>query len=181
MKGIIFNIAEAFITENWGDDMLDTIMAESNLMTQDPFVAPGTYPDEDFIEIMNHATRLLEMDSSTFLKKFGYFALFKLVGRYPHFAEPFSHPKDFLMTIENVVHVEVRKLYSDTYLPTFIYSNPSPEKLIMTYHSRRKLYPFMSGLIEGVGEYFNVSILEEQRVYQVDGKEFCDFELTFES
>ena len=59
-----------------------------------------------------------------------------------------------LKTVDGVIHVEVRKLYDDTYLPVFQYQEPAEDQLIITYYSKRKLYPFMEGLIEGVSLHF---------------------------
>jgi hypothetical protein len=114
-----------------------------------------------------------------FLKDLGFYSFFKLNEHYPRFATSFTHPKDFLMSVESIIHVEVRKLYKDSYLPTFIYKDPAPDKLIITYFSKRKLYSLMEGLINGVGAYFKTPIEQTHKIYTKDGKEYCDFELTF--
>lgn len=180
MKGIIFNIFENFIVSRYDEDTLDEIMEACDLITEDPFVAPGTYPDQDFMQMVHKGSELLSKEVDDFLFQLGHYALFELVGRYPGFVTPYQHPKEFLKTIEDVVHVEVRKLYSDTYLPTFRYQDVAPDKLIITYFSKRRLYPLMSGLIEGVGDHFQVKIEQNQRIYEKEGNEYCDFELIFE-
>lgn len=163
MKGIIFNITEAFLAENFGEDVCSEIMDSCPFLTKDPFVSPGTYPDEDLILLVNKASEKLKISIPAIQKNLGHFAFFKLIAAYPHFIEPFHHPKKFLLTVESVIHVEVRKLYRDSYLPTFSYVDPAPDRLIITYHSRRKLYSLMEGLIDGVGEYFNVPIKQTKK------------------
>ena len=180
MKGIIFNIAEAFIRTEYGDEAYDKIVSHSSFQTNEPFVGPGTYPDSDFLEMVGKAISELGLEPAIFLKKFGHFAFFKLAERHPNFLSGMEHPKDFLKTVNDVVHVEVRKLYSQAYLPTFTYADPSEDELVITYHSKRKLYPFMEGLIDGVATYFKTPILQEQVIYQKNGEEFCDFKLKFE-
>ncbi|MBB4079519.1 hypothetical protein GGR28_002144 [Lewinella aquimaris] len=179
MKGIIFNILEAYLLENAGEEKLDHIIASAELSTRDPFVAPGTYPDEDFLKIVGQATEEFGWSHAEFFRHLGKFAFFKLAERYPGFVSPHRDPKEFLKTIDQVVHVEVRKLYTDTYLPTFTYREPSPRELVITYYSKRKMYDLMEGLIEGVATYFAVGIEQTHRIYTEDEIEYCDFYLNF--
>lgn len=179
MKGIIFNITEDFISEKFGDDKYDEIMKSCSLITKEPFVGPGTYPDEDMMQIVVKSTQVLKMEVAEFVKQLGRYTFFKLAELFPDYVTPYNHPKDFLKTVEDIIHVEVRKLYKDTQLPTFQYQEPSPNELIITYYSKRKLYALMEGLIEGVGEYFKHPIKQTHFVYQKDDKELCDFKLTF--
>ena len=80
-----------------------------------------------------------------------------------------------------MIHLEVRKLYQDSKLPVFQYSDPSKDELIITYYSERKLYPFLEGMINGVSDHFGVAISQTNKVYQKDGVELCDFYLKFAS
>lgn len=179
MKGIIFNITESFIIDKFGEDAYDAIMNASKLETDQPFVGPGTYPDKDLMEIVVNAAKYTEMSPGEFLKQLGKYSFFKLAERHPGYVAPHNHPKDFLKTVDGVVHVEVRKLYTETQLPTFTYSEPSPNQLVITYFSKRKMYDFMEGLIEGVAEYFKHPIKQERTIYEKDGVEVADFKLTF--
>lgn len=179
MKGIIFNIAESFILSISDEDTLEEIMEHCDLETSDPFVAPGTYPDTDFIEIVKNASRRFKLSIDEFLRQFGQFTFGKLADRYSNFVEPYNHPKAFLKTVDAVIHVEVRKLYDGTQLPSFQYQEPSENELIITYYSKRKLYALMGGLIEGVADYFGTSIKQRTRIYSKEDEEYCDFHLTF--
>ncbi len=119
------------------------------------------------------------MTVDEFMKELGCYTFYKLAERFPNFVEPYNHPKPFLKTVENVIHVEVRKLYQDTRLPTFQYAEPSDKELIITYYSERKFYAMMEGLIEGVADFFGVPIEQSQKIYEKNGKELCDFHLKF--
>ena len=179
MKGIIFNITENFITENYGEDTYEEIIEICKMTTTDPFVGPGTYPDSDFNELVSKSTFKLNMSTHEFLKKLGHFAFYGLANRYPNFVDQHIHPKEFLKTVDGVIHVEVRKLYKGTQLPTFQYAEPSENELIITYYSERRLYSLMEGLISGVAEYFKTTIEQKQRIFSKEDKEFCDFHLIF--
>lgn len=179
MKGIIFNIAEQFISTKYGDETLENILEDCKLITTDPFVGPGTYPDSDLIEIVRIASAKVELNPEEFLKRLGHFTFGKLAERHPYFVSNYKHPKQFLLTVDNVIHVEVKKLYNETQLPTFQYSEPSEKELVITYYSKRKMYTLMEGLISGVADHFNIAIEQHHHKYTIDGNEFCDYHLKF--
>jgi hypothetical protein len=179
MKGIIFNITEKFINDTYGEDTFDEILVECQLITKEPFVDPGTYPDEDLLEIVGKSCAHLNERLPDFLKKLGKYAFFQLASAYPGFVKGFNHPKDFLKTVDSIIHVEIRKLYRDAYLPEFVYHDPDPLTLVISYYSKRRLYDLMEGLIEGVGEYFNHPISQQRKLRTAGEREVCDYHLTF--
>ena len=179
MKGIIFNITERFIISNHGEEVYEDIISSCKLETKEPFVGPGTYSDNDMLEILKVATQKLNVKIDYLLKELGKYAFGQLAKRYPNFVSPYDDAKTFLLTVDGIIHVEVRKLYQETQLPVFQYSEPSENELIITYYSKRKLYSFMEGLINGVAKYFNVNIIQDNNIYVKNGSEFCDYHLKF--
>jgi len=181
MKGIIFNLLEEFITENHGEETYDQIIESCKLQTKDPFIGPETYPDEDLLEIVGITKEKLGISTDDALKAFGKFAFHRLAALFPNFLEDYNNPKDFLKSVESIVHVEVKKMYEDAYTPTFNYTDSAPDKLVIQYHSKRKLYALMEGLIDGVAEHYDVTIGQNVKIHVVDGREVGDFDLTFSS
>lgn len=181
MKGEIFNLFEEFIVKNWGADVFEDIYeaVHANLHTKEPFVGPGTYPDSDFLLIVSSATQKVGVPLHEAVHAFGKFCLPKLVSKMPQYVENHSHPKTFLLTIHDIIHVEVRKVFKDATPPDFTYRDPAPNKLVMIYNSKRKLYDFVEGLLDGVSEYFEVPITYTRTVTSTNGAEVCEFELTF--
>jgi len=179
VKGIIFNVAEKFLREKYGDDSFDLILEQCHLITREPFVDPGTYPDEDLLEIVTQTVNHLQLNDNEFLMELGAFTFHQLAKAYPGFVENHTDPKEFLKTVDSIIHVEIRKLYKDSYLPQFLYKEPTSNTLIITYYSKRKLYDLMGGLIQGVGEYFDHKIVQTREIRNENGRELCDFILTF--
>ena len=170
---------EEFIVENYGEATFDEILDECTLKTKEPFVGPGTYPDEDLMEIVIKASEKLGITPDQALFAYGKYIFPKLVAAVPKFVEPYDHPKDFLKTINDVIHIEVKKMYSHAYTPEFKYFDTEEDKLIIQYSSKRKLYALMGGLIEGVANYFDYTIRQSRKVHDLNGKEVCDFSLYF--
>ncbi|MBI4646477.1 MAG: heme NO-binding domain-containing protein [Bacteroidia bacterium] len=179
MKGMIFNLLEDFITENYSDEIYEEIISKCNLKTQEPFVGPGTYPDEDLFEIIGNTVEKLGVSIEDALKAFGKYIIPKLAEKFPGLMEPYNNPKDFLKVIDNIHYIEVKKLYKDAEPPIFTFINPASDRLIIRYKSKRKLYSLVEGLIAGVAEYYKTSIKQIRTIHEVDGIEVGDFDITF--
>lgn len=80
---------------------------------------------------------------------------------------------DFIDTVENYVHVEVKKLYKDVDLPTFKTIYKDDDNLTIIYQSQKRLEAFAHGLMTACGKYFNEELVIEyktinQSPYQVE-------------
>ena len=54
-----------------------------------------------------------------------------------------------------------------------------PDKILLEYDSKRKLYDFAEGLLMGLGTFYGVRIDIFREVKTVNNKERCTFEITF--
>jgi predicted hydrocarbon binding protein len=179
MKGIIFNLLEDFITEGWGEETYDQILSRCPLHATGPFVGPGTYADADLMTIVAKTTERLGISVPEAVHAFGKYCFPRLAAKFPMFVEGHTHPKSFLKTIDAVIHVEVRKLFKDAEPPTMRFVDPSPDELLITYISKRKLCTLMEGLLDGTAEYFKTPIRYGQSACVLRGAETCEFHLTF--
>lgn len=181
MKGIVFNLLEQFITEKMGGEKYEEILAGCPLKTREPFVGPGSYPDEDLMALVNMTVEKMGVELPEALRAFGRFCVPKLAERFPIFMSPHNHPKPFLKTVGSVIHVEIKKLYPDAEPPSLTYDDPAPGQLIIRYKSKRRLCRFMEGLIDGVADYYDSPIRYRQNGCMLEGGGACEFELTFSS
>jgi len=179
MKGVIFNLLESYIAENLGEEELEKILSEAPLKTKEPFVGPKTYPDEDLSAIIATASRISGITEQEIVRRFGRFCFPELAEKYPLFIEPHRHPKPFLKSVNSIIHVEVKKLYLDAKPPEFTYEDPSEDRLIIKYTSKRRLCQFMEGMIEGVGNFFNYPVKYTQRTCMLENAPACEFHLVF--
>ena len=62
-----------------------------------------------------------------------------------------------LSSIDNHIHVEVKKNYPEAELPIFIVEQKTTDLLIMVYKSSRAMYYFGLGLMNKTFENFNSS------------------------
>jgi len=180
MKGIIFTYLEEFVIENYGIEALDDLLENTSLITEGGiFVAPGNYPDEDLMALVKAASEKTKTPVNDIVFLFGKFVLSKFHTDYSEFFEGISTTKELLLSIQDIIHDEVKKLYPDAILPDFEYEDKAPDTLVMIYKSPRGLCQLAKGLIAGAGIHFNetISINEPECIH--NGAEKCRFELSF--
>lgn len=175
MKGVIFNILEEFIIAHSSEDVYEEIFAMCPLKSSDGHVAPGTYPDSDLNAIVAAACERLGLEPDTAILLFGEFLFTGLAQRYPHFLVDRTDPFDFLSTVNDVIHVEVRKLMQGTHLPQIECYQHDDGSMTIHYRSKRQLCVLLHGLLIGVGKHFSVdfSISENQCMH--NGADSCQF------
>ncbi|MFK7966870.1 MAG: heme NO-binding domain-containing protein [Burkholderiaceae bacterium] len=178
MKGVVFNVLEEFIIAHSDERTYEEIFALCPLKSHQGYVGPGTYPDTDLNSIIDTTCRRLGLEPDHAVELFGEFLFSRLVNKYPQFISEHHDPLTFLKTVDEVIHVEVRKLMRDTNLPSIKCTDGAASGvLIVDYQSNRSLCRLMRGLLIGVGVYFNVplSISETQCVR--DGADSCRFDV----
>jgi predicted hydrocarbon binding protein len=179
MKGIIFNLLEDFLTEHLGEERFEKLIEGCSLKTREPFVGPGSYPDEDLLAIVDRTVEVTGMTKPEALRAFGKFCIGKLAEKYPPFFDRHDDAKSFLKTLNAMHCLEVKKLYADAKPPEFVVEDPSPDRLVMRYLSERKLCPLVEGLIEGVAAHYGAPVRHRQRQCMLAGAPFCEYELEF--
>jgi Haem-NO-binding len=180
MKGVVFNLLESFVCENWGPEAYDTVLSRCQLSTQEPFVGPGTYPDSDLYAVAGAVAQLAGLSLPDALRAFGRYCFPHLAAVVPKLATGHADAASFLKSVDKVIHMEVRKLYPRARTPSFTCVDERPDRFIVRYRSERKLCAFMEGLLEGTGVYFQTRIQVEHVRCMHQGHEYCELDLRFE-
>ena len=181
MKGIIFTHLESMVDSVMGAHAWQRVVAETELRTTEGyFVGPRNYPDEDLFALVATASRLSGTPVDELVHAFGRFLFAPLARAFPGFIRPEMTSKSFLMTVDRVIHIEVRKLHPDALLPTIRYEDPAGDRLILLYQSPRRLCQLAIGLIEGTAAHFHERVTCEHTRCMKQGSDHCRFECTFE-
>ena len=96
--------------------------------------------------------------------------------------EGVEHPRQLLLAVHDIIHVEVKKLMEGATPPNLYYDDVDgdPDKLIIHYESKRGLCMLMEGLLDGVAEHFGMEITYEQTSCTHRGDPRCTFEIQFQ-
>lgn len=179
MKGIVFTLLQEFVEGKFGYEAWNAILEKAETSSKGIFVATETYPDSDLFNIAEVAVDLTKLDLKTVLEAFGEFSFPQLIKSHPTFLKEGMDLKDFLKSVDSVIHVEVRKLNPDASLPQINYDNDNPGKLSMLYTSERKLCHFGVGLIKGAANYLNEQVEITHPKCMHEGCDHCQLDLTF--
>lgn len=180
MKGVIFNQLEAMVGETFGIEAWDAILERATLKTADGvFLSPMVYPDEDLFALVGAASELTGKPAGELVRAFGRYLFPKLAALAPFFLKPGMTAKSFLLSVDRVIHVEVRKLHSGAVLPMIGYEDPAPDRLVILYSSPRRLCVLAMGLIEGVAAHFAEEVTVTETACIKEGAEACRLECSF--
>lgn len=155
MKGIVFTEFLEMVEKRFGDELADTIIVENDLASDGVYTAVGTYDFGEMVLLLKSLQKHTGLEISFLLKEYGLYFFEVLKSSYPHFLDRTKSAFEFLASIENHIHVEVKKLYPEAQLPSFDTSLLSPDHLELVYRSERSMADFAEGLIEKSLEHFN--------------------------
>lgn len=177
MKGIIFNLLEQVVSGEFGDEVWDSLLDATGL--DGAYTAVGSYEDEDLMKLVSAASSSLGKSPDEIVRWFGASSLPLLAIRYPQFFEGHSDTRSFILTLNDVIHPEVRKLFPGAYAPSFEFSTKGDDELELSYFSHRKLCSFAEGLIEGASNHYSEDVSIEQTACSKRGDEKCVLKVRF--
>jgi hypothetical protein len=177
MKGIIFNLLEEVVTRQYGEATWDQLLDDARI--DGAYTSLGNYPDEQLFKLIGTASAALNLPTIAIIRWFGKEAIPLLADKYPVFFSKHTATRPFLLTLNGIIHPEVRKLYSGADTPEFEFDTSSPDSLVMTYRSKRKLCALAEGFIEGAAAHFGETVAIQHPLCQHHGDSSCRMELAF--
>lgn len=177
MKGVVFVELIAMAEAVAGEDLVDEVLETTPLQSGGIYTAVGNYPCSDLMALVQALSERLDAPVDDLQIRFGEWMFAKFVTGYPAFFDGKSDAFTMLESIENEVHVEVRKLYPEVELPTFDTRRLDDNTLQMTYQSERPLIAFCEGMIRACVAHFGTPADISRVVNNRDGSFQCDFQV----
>jgi hypothetical protein len=160
VKGIIFNLAEEVVVREHGDDVWDAVLAGADVSGS--YTSLGSYPDDELMSIVASAARLLGAEKRAVMRHIAKGAIPLLAERYPRFFSPHHDACALVLTLNDIIHPEVRKLYPGADVPTFTYDLHGKDDVTLTYASKRRLCDLAEGFIAGTALHYGQSVMIDQ-------------------
>lgn len=157
MKGIVFKELIGMVEAKFGEETAEQIISDSKLSSEGAYTSVGTYDHNEILEIVTNLSKKTNTPVNALVNAFGKHLVLVFKKNYSDFFER-DNVFSFLKSVDEIVHVEVKKLYPDAELPQFDYSEPSSDELIMNYVSTRPFADLAEGLIEGAIELYDEKI-----------------------
>jgi hypothetical protein len=176
MKGVVFNLLEQLIARDYGEETWDTLLEEAEL--DGVYTSLGSYADEDLMKLVDAAAPELDMSADEVVRWLGRNALPLFAVHYPQLFEPHDSTQSFVLTLNEIIHPEVRKLYPGADVPVFDFATRNGN-LVMGYKSPRKMCAFAEGLLHGAADHYNERLTIEQPQCMNRGDDRCVLEIAF--
>tara|TARA_B110000238_G_C15959922_1_gene366937 strand:- start:21 stop:563 length:543 start_codon:yes stop_codon:yes gene_type:complete len=171
MKGIVFTEFLDLVENKFGLEIVDTIISQSKLPSEGVYTSIGTYRFSEMLSLLQNLSAHTNVSIDNLLLVYGEHFFSVIEQSYPDLLATYKNPIEMLSSIENHIHIEVRKIYSEAELPEFIVEEKTDNFLIMTYKSSRAMHHFGLGLMNKTFEYFNTSASIELEKIKEDGTE----------
>lgn len=176
MKGVVFNLLEQVVANKYGEETWENLLDHTGLAGA--YTSLGSYPDEEIEKLVNAASATLNLPAADVLRWFGREAMPLLAKAYPAFFTPHRNARSFVMSVNAIIHPEVRKLYAGAGCPHFHFEESEDGTLLMNYNSARKLCALAHGFIEGAGDHYNQNMQVGHPYCMHRGDPHCQLSIT---
>lgn len=177
MKGIVFTEFLEMVESKFGLETTDNIIENSNLPSDGVYTSVGTYDFNEMVSLIMSLSDEVKISVDDLIYTFGLYLFTSLGKAHPEVIENYNSPIGLLYSIEDHIHVHVKKLYPEAELPTFKILEKTDTSISMIYASSRGLYRLAHGLMEKCFQHFNSSAEITYELLKEDGTE-VKFDIT---
>lgn len=156
MKGVVFNLLERAVSEEFGEDTWDTLLEDAGL--SGAYTSLGNYSDEEIEALVLAASQRLQIEPAQVLQWFGQRAMPILKEYYPALFAGHASSKNFILSVNSIIHPEVRKLYAGAACPFFHFQEDADGAVTMRYQSSRQLFDLAHGFVVGAANLWNETV-----------------------
>ena len=157
MRGIVFTELFNMVSSVMSEDMVDDIIDDCDLPNEGAYTQVGSYPHTEVIALVAALSVRSGISVHDLSVAFGKHLFGVFVNGYPTVFTDYENSLDFLESIDQRIHGEVRKLYPDAELPKFEYER-NGSNLSMRYISARPFGSLCIGLVEGCKKHYGNDI-----------------------
>ncbi len=156
MKGLIFKELISMMEGAVGEDTTEEILDSLDLKSGAAYTSTGTYDHNEVIGIVTKLSQVSGIEGGDLVKSFGKHLLRSFSKLHPDYFEK-PNALELFKSIDNYIHVEVKKLNPDAELPRIDVEELDEKSFTITYNSERPFAQLAQGLIEETCIHFNES------------------------
>lgn len=177
MKGVVFTLLNEFVENSFSMQVWDKVLATSG--ESGAYTAANSYSDSSLLKLVHSLQKHTGIGANQLIRTFGEYMFRSFAEQYPYFFPENVSVQGVLSSVDEIIHIEVRKLFPGVELPRFEHEFVSNNRMLLTYRSRRSLCVLAEGLINGTAKHFGESILHRQIKCMHHGDDHCVFDITF--
>lgn len=105
-----------------------------------------------------HLSEVTKIPVNDLIYTYGLYFFKTIESQHAYIFQHYTSPIDFVSSIENHIHVQVKKIYPDAELPSFKIVSKNTQELQLIYSSERAMYMFAKALMEKTFEYYKNNV-----------------------
>lgn len=159
MYGMVNKAVQELIISQHGEEVWQRIRTRAGV-EEEMFISNEPYPDEITYRLVGAASEVLSVPAAEILRTFGrWWILHTAMEGYGHLMKAGGRTlPEFLINLPNF-HTRIVLMFPHLRPPEFECTDVTADSLRLHYHShRRGLAPFVTGLLEGLGEMFKTPV-----------------------
>lgn len=155
VHGSIFFLLKKYVITHFSEEVWKQFLTQSGKDENFEFVITDAYTLEEIDNIVEAASAHTGLSIHTLQERFGEWLVPDLFQFYSTYLNPEWKTWEVLIHTEKVMHGAVRRLNSTANPPVLHVSDVIGNKLIIDYHSKRKMGSLAVGIIKGIARYYN--------------------------
>lgn len=167
MLGIVFTSLIEMLEEQVSFEFADDVIEAAGLASAGAYTSVGYYPFEEMQRLLSVLMEKTGKTADQLLHSFGVFLFHKLHATHGPVVTSKKDILEMLDSLNDDIHVQVRKLYTDADLPHFEVLSREPTRMRLKYQSRHDLYALAEGLMDGAAEVYGNKI-QRQTIKQAE-------------
>lgn len=179
MKGIVFNEFFELVDEAFGPNMTETIITGAELPNDGAYTSIGYYDASEMVRLVKCLSAQTGTPVPALLQTFGKHLLGGFQAGHAKYFASCDDVFTFVESIENQIHVDVRKLYPDAELPRLDAEMVDEGRMTLLYRSGRRMADLAEGLLWGAVEHYGNPVdVARTDLPDEDGEQCTQFTLT---
>lgn len=175
MMGIVFTEFFSFVEGAYGEDMVDELIDACDLPSGGAYTSVGAYDHLEMVHLVSALAKETNQPVGAHLGAFGEHLATRFGTLFPDFFAAHEALFPFLGSIEDKIHVEVRKLYPNAQLPRIDASELSATRMRLDYRSCRQMEALAEGLIRGAATHFGEPVAIARETLDIGGERVVRF------
>jgi hypothetical protein len=172
MNGIVFVEIGKFAQSRLGEQAWREVVRLAGVPPR-IYYRVADYPDEEAFALLSALSKAMEEPLPMILQSLGEFIVPDLIKMSRYWIKPDWKTLDLIANTEETIHEMLRSDGSQTNPPRLHCRRSSPEEVIVTYDSPRKMCALAKGIIMGVGKHYGEKVTIAEPTCMLAGGVVC--------
>ncbi len=177
MHGIIHLELEKFVADTFGRPAWSALVEKTKL-TDRLYTPMQAYPDDDIVRLVGAAVEMTGKSATEILEAFGEHLVPTYLSVYGALLNPDWRTLDVIEHTEETIHRVVRMRQPGAAPPRLHVERKSPDEVVVTYDSPRRLCAVARGITRGIAKKFGERVSISDRACMHAGDPKCIIAIT---